>query len=84
MIRKPFKRYTQPVPKYTHLSEPNVTKSGESAFLIRVPYYNNPYQEQPQKTWWIRGWKKAERIQYAREAHSKRVQETIPYESEDE
>jgi hypothetical protein len=78
-----LKKKFVPAPKYFHYTEANVTKAGASAFLIRVSFYNNPFTTQPEKTWWIRGFKRAEREQEDRDRRSKRVQESLPFESEE-
>ena len=66
--------------KYAHYSESNVVKAGESAFKIRVPFYNNPFQENPQRGWWVKGYKRAEREFEEQVKLSKRIQETLPFE----
>jgi hypothetical protein len=43
------------------LAELDSIRAGESAFKIRVPFYNNPYTEPRLKNGWIRGYKRAER-----------------------
>lgn len=63
---KPFKKLKhfnvpKPAPRYPHLTEPNALRAGESAFKARIPFYNNPYRENPLKSAWIRGFKRAER-----------------------
>jgi len=67
-------------PKYPHLTETNANKAGESAFKIRVPLYNNPYTENPCKSAWIRGFKRAERNFNEGLRFSARVLETIALE----
>ena len=69
--------------KYLHYTEVNAVKAGESAFKIRVPFYNNPFQENPQRGWWVKGYKRAEREFDDMVRRSKRVQETLPFEEED-
>ena len=69
--------------KYPHYSEANVVKAGESAFKIRVPFYNNPFQENPQRVWWVKGYKRAEREFEDQVRVSKKVQETLPFEEVD-
>lgn len=63
--------------KYAHLTVPNAVKAGESAFKIRIPFYNNPYTEQPLHGAWIRGFKRAERDFFAAVKFSQKIQETI-------
>lgn len=75
---KNLKRF-KPLP-YPWYSEADVTKSGESAFKIRVPFYNNPFTEQPYKSWWIRGFKRAEKAWNEAIRFSIKVQETIEFE----
>ena len=75
------RHYTKTVtPRYLHYTEANVIKGGEDAFKIRVPIYNCPFSMQPQKSWWIRGWKRAERIWEELVRNSKRIQETLEFE----
>ena len=66
--------------KYLHYSETNAVKAGESAFMIRVPFYSNPFPENPQRGWWVKGYKRAEREFEDSVRRSKRVQETLPFE----
>ena len=69
---------TQPI--HPSHRESNVIKAGTGAFGIRVPEYNNPFKQQPQRSWWIRGWRAAEQRFFTREQNSKRVQDTIELE----
>lgn len=78
--RYPFTRNQPFFGKHTHLTETNATKAGESAFKIRVPIYNNPYNDNPLKSAWIRGFKRAERIFFDAVRVSQRVQATIGFE----
>jgi hypothetical protein len=55
-------------------------KSGESAFKIRVPFYNNPYKDKKLNAGWIRGWKRAERAFNEGLKLSARIQESIGFE----
>lgn len=81
MKRKLFTRPVKTVqPAQIQYREESVVKAGSSAFGIRIPFYNNPFSAQPQRSWWIRGFKRAEREFFEREQHSKRVQETIEFE----
>ena len=81
MIKRFSKMHQTPVRlKYAHYSESNVVKAGESAFLIRIPFYNNPFQENPQRGWWVKGYKRAEREFDDMVRRSKRIQETLPFE----
>lgn len=64
-------------PKYPHLTVPNAVKAGESAFLARIPFYSNPYKEQPLHGAWIRGFKRAERAFFDAVKFSQKIQETI-------
>jgi len=58
-------------------SELNVVRAGESAFKIGVKFYNNPFKDNPFHSWWIRGFKRAER-QYAEAMQrSLAIQQTI-------
>jgi hypothetical protein len=66
--------------KYLHYSEVNVVKAGESAFMIRIPFYANCFPENPQRGWWVKGYKRAEREFEDMVRRSKRVQETLPFE----
>jgi len=67
-------------PKYPHLTEANALRAGESAFKIRVPFYNNPYSDNPLRSAWIRGFKRAEKTFNEGLRFSARVQETIALE----
>jgi len=67
-------------PKYPHLTVDNAVKAGESAFKARIPFYSNPYKDQPLHGAWIRGFKRAERDFFAAVKLSQRVQETIELE----
>ena len=84
MIKK-FNKFhdMRPRIKYAHYSEGNVVKAGESAFKIRVPFYSNPFSENPQRGWWVKGYKRAEREFDDMVRHSKRIQETLPFEEEE-
>ena len=62
---------------YPWYSEVNVTRAGESAFKIRVPFHFNPVTEQPFKSWWIRGFKRQEKLHNEALRYSMKVQETI-------
>jgi len=62
------------------MSESNANKAGESAYKIRVPFYNNPYPENPLRSAWIRGFKRAERDFNEMLRNSARVQQTIELE----
>jgi len=75
----PQKRVRVDLP-YPWYSESNVTKAGESAFKIRIPFYNNPFQAQPFKSWWIRGFKRAEKLYNEGIRLSMKIQETLPLE----
>ncbi len=79
---KPFSKlkFKKPEPKYAHYTEANAVKAGESAFKIRVPFYANPYKDNPYHSAWIRGFKRAERIFNEGLALSRRIQETIELE----
>ncbi len=80
---KSWKPATQPVAfvgEYKHLTEPNALKAGESAFKIRVPIYNNPYSENPLKSAWIRGYKRAERLFFEAVKVTQRVQASVGFE----
>lgn len=77
--RYPFIRQ-QPNYGYAHLTEHNALKAGESAFKIRVPLYNNPYNANPLKSAWIRGYKRAERAFFDAVQLAQRVQATIGFE----
>ena len=74
------KSQVKTAPKYAHLTEENANRAGESAFKIRVTFYNNPYSENPCKSAWIRGFKRAEREFNEGLRRSARVQETIALE----
>jgi hypothetical protein len=78
----PFRsmKVQRPVPPYPHYTEENITKSGESAFKIDVKFYNNPYPKQPWRSFWIRGFKRAERVFEDGVRLSRRIQETLPLE----
>lgn len=76
-IKKKFKAKSKTEPKYPHLTVPNAVKAGESAFLARIPFYSNPYKEQPLHGAWIRGFKRAERDFFASVRFSQKIQETI-------
>jgi hypothetical protein len=80
MRRKVFSRTVLAQPAKIQNREENVTKAGASAFGIRIPFYNCPFNNQPQRSWWIRGFKRAEREFFEREQRSQRVQETIDFE----
>lgn len=69
-------------PKHAHLTEANALKAGEGAFKIRVFFSNNPYSENPCKSAWIRGYKRAERDFNDGLRHSARIQESLPMEVE--
>jgi hypothetical protein len=73
-------KFKAPTPRHPHLTEANALKAGESAFGIRVPYYNNPYSETSLKNAWIRGFKRAERFWNESLRRSARIQETIALE----
>lgn len=80
-IFRGFKPSTQPTDfRYKHLTEANAIHAGESAFKIRVPIYNNPYNENPLKSAWIRGFKRAERLFFDSVRTSQRVQASIGFE----
>ena len=64
-------------PKISIMAELDAMKAGDSAFRIRVPFYNNPYTETSLKNAWIRGFKRAERDWNESVRNSIRVQETI-------
>jgi hypothetical protein len=82
MKRKQWKKPEQAIqPAQSPYREDNVIKAGASAFGIRIPFYNNPFAAQPQRSWWIRGFKAAERKFFEREQLSKRVQDTIEFEA---
>lgn len=71
------------VPKFPHLTDVNAIKAGESAFKIRVQFYNNPYKENPLKSAWIRGFKRAEREFNDGLRRSARILDTIGFEEEE-
>jgi hypothetical protein len=79
---KPFSKlkFKKPEPKYPHYTEANAVKAGESAFKIRVPFYNNPYKDNPFHSAWIRGFKRAEREFNEGLRRSARILETIALE----
>jgi len=79
---RPFHNLKTPraIAPFHHYTEANITKAGEGAFKIRVPFYNNPYQEQPWRSYWIRGFKRAEKAFEDALRLSKRIQETLPLE----
>lgn len=60
----------------------NFIKAGESAFMARIPIYNNPYNKKgnPYRALWIRGWKRAEKAFNEMVLRSKKFQETLPME----
>lgn len=62
----------------------NFIKAGESAFMARIPIYNNPYNKagNPFRALWTRGWKRAERMYNEMVRKSKLFQETLPLEEE--
>ena len=70
----------KPAPRHPHLTEENALASGESAFRIRVPMYNNPYNETHLKNAWIRGFKRAERLFLESIKRSSKFLETLPLE----
>lgn len=65
---------------FPHLTEANAVSGGESAFKIRVPLYNNPFTENPLKSAWIRGYKRAEKAFFEAVKLSQKVQATIGFE----
>ena len=67
-------------PKYAHYTEVNALRAGESAFKARVPFTSNPYLENPFKSSWIRGFKRAEKAFYEAIKLSQKVQDSIGYE----
>lgn len=77
MKRKKFVKFNPPYPWYT---ERNIIKAGESAFGIGVRFTNNPFTDQPFKSWWIRGFKRAEVANFDRIKKSMAIQETLALE----
>lgn len=65
---------------YNHLTEHNALRGGEGAFKIRVPLYANPYKENPLKSAWIRGYKRAERAFFEAGRLSQKIQATVGFE----
>jgi ribosome modulation factor len=61
----------------------NFIKAGASAFSARIPYYNNPYNINPFRSLWIRGWKAAEKEFFEMVKRSKAIQETLPLDEVD-
>lgn len=41
--------------------------SGYKAFLIWIPFFNNPYRDNPNRGLWVNGYKKAERETHMRD-----------------
>ena len=74
MKNRRFKKIELPYPWY---NETNVIKAGESAFYLGVKFYNNPYANNPFHSWWIRGFKRAERSHFEAVKFSQQVQESI-------
>jgi len=77
--KRPFfkKKVNPPFPWY---AEHNVVKAGESAFGIGVRFYSNPFKENPYRSWWIRGFKRAELSYNEMVKNSMRVQESLALE----
>lgn len=67
-------------PRYSHYTEFNALRAGESAFKARILFDANPYHENPYKSSWIRGWKRAERAFFDAIQKSKAIQSTLEYE----
>lgn len=77
---KRFRKQPRAVLPYPWYSENNVIKAGESAFGIGVKFHNNPFNLNPFRSWWIRGFKRAEKAFGDRVRYSIKVQESIGYE----
>lgn len=75
-----MKRFKKVVPKYAHYTEINALRAGESAFKARILFTSNPYAENPFKSSWIRGFKRAERIFQDGLRVSQKIQESLDFE----
>jgi len=83
-----MKRYNKQKPHFvqgiilttTINSAPNSVRAGESAFKARIPFYNNPYKENPGKSGWIRGFKRAEREFFEAQKRSQKILEAVGFE----
>ncbi len=62
----------------------DIVKAGESAFKACIPLYNSPYRDNPQKSLWLRGYKRAEREFFEQVKRSKAFQSTLEMEEVDE
>lgn len=78
-FKKPInKSYYQP--NCPHNTVNNANKAGESAFKARIPFYNNPYKDNPCKSAWIRGYMRATKAFNESLRFSARIQETLGFE----
>jgi hypothetical protein len=78
--QKRFRKHPRVVLPYPWYSEDNLIKAGESAFGIGVKFHNNPFSLNPFRSYWIRGFKRAEKAHNDRVRFSIKAQESIGYE----
>ena len=74
------KQTRESIQSFPHNNVNNALKAGDSAFKLRVPFYNNPYKENPCKSAWIRGFMRADKLFQEGIRRSRAIQDALGFE----